>query len=224
MEHMSSILVNGSIAYDVLLGYEGNFTDGMRTESLDQLSLSFFCPTAIRHFGGTASNIAWHSAKLGGNARIVGALGIDGNDYSNRLKHAGVDTSLIQTDHNAVTATATIGTDTTGHQLAFFTPGADSTVDWAEIENPESISYALSGARDMTMMLQAVTWAKENNIAMLFDPGQQTVSLNKEDLIFAIEHSTGLICNQHEWNMIADKTGLTIDDVLKNCLYIIVTK
>ena len=39
------ILVTGSIAYDVLLQYDGSFKDALKGSDLEKLSVSFFSPT-----------------------------------------------------------------------------------------------------------------------------------------------------------------------------------
>jgi len=105
------ILITGSIAYDVLLGYEGSFADAIDPKSLEHLSLSFFSPRYTRHHGGTAANIAWNLRLLGGDPLMVGTVGSDGGPYKSLLAERGVDVTYIEERKEHVTATAIIGTD-----------------------------------------------------------------------------------------------------------------
>ena len=77
---MSTFLVAGSIAYDQLLTYDGSFVDGIDTENLDRLSVSFFAQHFVRHYGGTAANIAWNLRLLGQEVYAAGSVGHDGEE------------------------------------------------------------------------------------------------------------------------------------------------
>lgn len=220
----NTILINGSIAYDLLLGYEGSFIEAIDTNKLEQLSVSYFSPHAHRHFGGTAANIAWHLKLLGGNPLITGQVGLDGDDYLVRLEEKGINTGFIETIDSHLTATAIVGTDNAERQIAFFHPGADSAGQWPDLSSEKDrIAYCLTGARDVSMMLKSINWSKENNIPLLFDPGQQVIAFSGDDLKRALKASAGLICNEYEWQVFCQKTGFNQTAVLKETEYLIIT-
>src|SRR3989338_7416263 len=113
------ILVTGSIAYDILLQYDGSFKDAINGANLDALSVSFFSPHYARHHGGTASNIAWNLRLVDQEPLLIGTVGKDGGEYLALLEERGVRCDRVQTLEKHVTATAIIGTDSAERQIAF---------------------------------------------------------------------------------------------------------
>ena len=122
---MSAFLVAGSIAYDLLLSYDGSFADGIEKGNMEELSVAYVMQRLKRLYGGTAANIAWNLRLLDQNAYITGSVGTDGDEYLERLKEKGVNVSLVRRDTKDVSPTAIIGTDTGERQITFYHPGAD---------------------------------------------------------------------------------------------------
>ena len=77
---MKKILITGSMAYDVLLGADTSFTDGMDLSG-DNVTAIFLASRFARHHGGTGANIAWGMMLLGGAAELVSPVGADGAEY-----------------------------------------------------------------------------------------------------------------------------------------------
>ncbi|MDP6592432.1 MAG: PfkB family carbohydrate kinase [Candidatus Poseidoniia archaeon] len=207
---MSKILVTGSVAYDVLLGYDGEFADAIDPEALESLSVSYFSPHYAKHFGGTGANIAWGLKKLRQDPILVSSIGNDGGDYLKKLCSNGISTDHIQSVPDHVTATAIINTDSSEHQIAFFHPGADSHGKWPTNLNPSEISYAIVSARDTTAMVQAMEWCSENSIPTFFDPGQQAIAFGDDAFERMVHMSSGIIVNEYEWEVTQKK--LMCDD------------
>lgn len=223
---MKKILVTGSVAYDVLLGYEGSFADAIDPKALQKLSVSFYSPHYTRHHGGTGSNIAWNLALLDTKALLVGTVGSDGGEYAALLKHRGVDVRYVEHLGGHVTATAIIGTDSDSRQITFFHPGADAHGRWpgAQLtEDRDDLGYALVGARNGHLMMEAVRWCGKWKVPLLFDPAQQIIGLSKDELISGVKTATGLVCNAYEWSLLSEKTGMNVSAVMEHCEYLIVT-
>ena len=123
---MPTFLAAGSIAYDLLLQYDGSFAEGIDPKHLDELSVGYVTEHLARQYGGTAANIAWNLRLLGQDVYIAGSVGKDGGEYIERLREKGVNISLIQQHGDEVTPTAIIGTDTAERQITFYHPGARS--------------------------------------------------------------------------------------------------
>ncbi len=224
--YMSRILITGSIAYDLLLSYEGSFADALKGKDVDRLSVSFFAPHLKRHHGGTGSNIAWNLRLLGGEPLLVGTVGTDGGSYWALLEERGIDTSHVEQRKDSITATAIIGTDNGERQIAFFHPGADALGHWPAAtlcDDRDDIAWAIVGARNPVLMLEAARWCGAVGLPLLFDPAQQIVALGADELRSAIGASRAVICNEYEWSVLSERTGMQERDILKTAEFLIVT-
>ncbi len=218
------ILVTGSIAYDVLLGYDGSFADALTGNDLEHLSVSFFSPHFARHHGGTGANIAWNLKLLLQDPLLVGTVGSDGGAYTALLEERGIATERIEVLRDHVTATAIIGTDTAERQITFFHPGADSHGSWPDLsDDRDDVSFGLVGARDALLMMQAVRWFESAKVPFLFDPGQQVLALSGDELLSAVRASAGVVVNAYEFGMLADTLKLSTEEILKHTPFLIVT-
>ncbi len=219
------ILVTGSIAYDVLLGYDGSFADAISLSGIEKLSVSFFSPHFARHHGGTAANIAWNLKLLGGDPLTVGTVGHDGAEYLALLRDRGIDVRHIETIKDHVTATAIIGTDSGERQIAFFHPGADAHGTWNDLaDDREDLAYAIVSPRNPGVMMQAVRWCRQYKVPYVFDPGQLVIGLSRDELLSSIRGSAIVIANAYEWELIQERTGRTPESVLKDAEALIVTR
>lgn len=230
------ILITGSIAYDLLLSYEGSFADAIKGESIDRLSVSFFAPHLKRHHGGTGSNIAWNLKLLGGDPLLVGTVGTDGGQYCALMEERGIDTKHIERRKDSITATAIIGTDNGERQIAFFHPGADALGSWPAFapegatvgrpdlsEDRDDVAWAIVGARNPVLMMEAARWCSNVKIPLLFDPGQLVIGLSPDELRSAVQRSRGLICNEYEWNVFTERTAMSAHEFLASVEFVIVT-
>lgn len=219
------ILVTGSIAYDVLLQYDGSFKDALKGSDLEHLSVSFFSPHYARHHGGTASNIAWNLRLLNQEPLLAGTVGKDGGEYIALLEERGVLCDRVEVLQDHVTATAIIGTDNKGRQIAFYHPGADTHGHWPDLKDDrEEIAWALIGARDPQLMIEASQWCASQKLPWIFDPAQQIIGLGKDDLLRGVKSSSAVIANTNEWGLLSERTGMSVEDVLKVNPLLIVTQ
>lgn len=199
----SKVLITGSIAYDILLGYEGSFADAIDPASLDHLSLSFFSPHFARHHGGTAANIAWNLRLLGGDPLIVGTVGSDGGAYKALLQERGIDVSYIEEKKEYVTATAIIGTDLAERQITFFHPGADAQGGWPDVQaERDDLAFGIVSARDTRQMAEGMLWCSRSKVPVFFDPGQQIIAFSADELKRFTRMSAGVIVNDYEWSLL----------------------
>ena len=90
------ILLSGSVAYDYLMTFPGQFREQILPERLSSISLSFLVDTMTRQRGGVAPNIAYTMALLGERPRVMATVGEDFDEYRAWLESKGVDTSLMQ--------------------------------------------------------------------------------------------------------------------------------
>ncbi len=222
---MPRILISGSIAYDILLGFEGSFTDTIRPESLETLSAFHLSPHYVRRNGGTGANIAWGIATLQQKPLLVGAVGRDGKEYVSLLKQRGVLTQYVEQLPDHITATAIIGTDSKERQIGFFHPGADAHGTWPDLDSEAAeIGYAISSPRDVIAMTACVKWCHQQGIPILFDPGQQVHIFSDDELRRAVKLSSMVIMNAYEWNILKGKLACDEKTITEYVDVAIVTK
>lgn len=210
------ILITGSIAYDLMLGFDGSFADAFKGKDLSQLSVSFFSPHFARHHGGTGANISWHVKLLGGEPLCVGTVGEDGSPYLALLRERGVVTDHIEQIKGQATAFCVIGSDSGERQISFFHPGADAHGTLPDLaDDRENIAWAIVSPRNPALMLRAVAEFSALKVPVLFDIGQQSAILGADDLRRAVRQSKGIIVNAFEWDMLRTKLQCTASDILK---------
>ncbi|MBM3231199.1 hypothetical protein FJZ28_02615, partial [Candidatus Peregrinibacteria bacterium] len=215
--HAKRTLITGSVAYDVLLGYDGSFADAIDGADTKKLSVSFFSPRYARHHGGTGANIAWNLRLLGGDPMLVSTVGTDGSSYKALMAERGVDVTYLEQRADSVTATAMIGTDTGERQIAFFHPGADALGDWPDLtDQREDIGHAIISPRNPIIMMKAVRWCAKHKVQYIFDPGQLIIGLSADELRFGMKQAKGIIANAYEWELLSQKAGINEHDAVSH--------
>jgi len=221
---MPTFLVAGSIAYDMLLSYDGSFVDGLDVDKLDELSVGYVTRHLVKHHGGTAANIAWNFALLKQPVMIAGSVGHDGDGYVKRLKERGIDMSLVMEYPEHVTATAIIGTDSGERQITFYHPGADLETQPPEFKNlKEKLHYVLVSPHNASAMEQMTRRCQEHKIPYIFDPGQQSLEFPRDDLRRMVHGSAAVIANVYEWGLLRGALEWTVNEVLEYTGLLVVT-
>ena len=80
-----SVLICGSLAYDTIMVFHGQFGQHILPDQIHILNVSFVVPDMRREFGGTAGNIAYNLKLLGGEPLIMASVGDDFGPYRDRL-------------------------------------------------------------------------------------------------------------------------------------------
>jgi len=118
------IVLTGSVAFDYLMYFPGNFRDHILTDKLQSISLSFLVDRMVKRRGGVAPNIAYNMALLGGKPRVMATVGEDFKEYRQWLEDYGIDTSLMTVVPGEFTASFFANTDQENNQIASFYTGA----------------------------------------------------------------------------------------------------
>ncbi len=221
-----SVLVTGSIAYDYIMVFPGYFKDHILPDKIENISVSFLVDSMKRQRGGVATNIAYNLALLGERPRIMATVGQDFADYRTWLEENGVDTSGIVVIPNEFTASFFVSTDRTQNQIAMFYTGAMAHSAELSIRDElhhGSIDLVVISPTDPRAMVQYVRECKELNLRYIYDPSQQIIRLNGEELAEGVRGSTMTIVNEYEFEMLKNKTGWTANQVAAATQVLIVT-
>lgn len=220
-----TILVTGSLTYDLFFTYEGSFRDGVSRADLDRLSLCFVTQKHARAHGGTGANIAWNLRLLQQEPLLVGTVGHDGEPYRHMLRERGIQTTHVEMLQNHATSTAVISTDAGERQITFFHPGADRDGSWPAARlDPATISCAIAAPRDIRVTMEALTWCHHHQIPCIFDPGQNMLCFTTDDLWKGLRLSTGLVVNASEWETLLSLLHTSLEGVLTHVSWVIITR
>lgn len=219
------ILLTGSVAYDYLMTFPGQFTEHILPERLSSISLSFLVDSMSKQRGGIAPNIAYSMALLGRRPRVMATVGEDFGDYRDWLDAKGVDTSLMQVIPGLFTASFFATTDQVSSQIASFYPGA---MGMAASQSLKNIAYkpdlVVVSPNEPSAMTKFAAEARELGIKYLYDPSQQVLRLEGEELARDMEGAYFLFCNDYEFGLISKKTGWDLNQILKHVKVLVVTR
>lgn len=219
-----SIVVTGSIAFDNIMNFPGCFKDHILPEKVHILSVSFLVDTLRRQRGGAGANVAYNLALLGEQAKLIGAVGEDFDEYREWLTSKGVDTAGVWTVPGEFTAAAFITTDRDDNQITGFYPGAMRQAAGLSLsEVSDGVSLAVITPDDPGAMANYPRECRELGIPYVYSPGQQIVSLSTEQLIDGVTGARCVIGNDYEMEMIASRTGHSTAELLDLAEIVITT-
>jgi len=220
-----NLVITGSIAFDYLMSFPGRFSDHILPDKIDRISLSFLVDSLVRQPGGIAANIAYSLALLGEHPKIMATVGPDFEEHRRWLAEVGVDTSAIQIIPELLTASFFVNTDQGNAQIASFFPGAMSrALDLSFKDLSPKPDLAIISPNDPQAMVTYTLECHELGIPYFYDPSQQIVRLSSLELTQGIENAGALFCNDYEFGMIEEKTGLTMEPILENTTFVVITR
>ena len=219
-----NIVFSGSIAFDHLMTFPGYFRDYIMSDNLESLSLSFLTDTKTVHRGGNAPNIAYNHVLLGGKATVLGTVGQDFYDYGTWLDSVGVDTTGIVEIQDEFTASFYATTDRNNAQIASFYPGAMSHSSKLNISNldfrPDLVVISPDDPLAMKYRVQECPTMK---IPYLYDPSQQIVRLENDDLYEGITSAYMIVLNSYEFSLLKDKINIDEATIVDTGAVLVIT-
>jgi adenosine kinase len=218
------IIVSGSLAYDRIMDFPGNFSDHILPEKIHVLNVCFQVNGMKEKFGGTAGNIAYALTLMGEKPLISAAIGYDYHRYFDWFLKNGIHAGSIRIIEDESTASAYITTDRSDNQITGFNPGAmkyPTFLDFDKFHPKETLVIVAPGNfEDMVNYPRA---CKKKGIDYILDPGQSLPLWDPKDLVQAIEGCRLLIANDYELDLIIHKTGLNKKALLELTPAIITT-
>jgi adenosine kinase len=218
-------LICGSLAYDNIMTFEGRFREHILPEQVHILNVSFLVPTMRREFGGCAGNMAYSLHLLGGDARIMGALGaVDAQLYLDRFDQLGLSREHVLVLPDTYSAQAMITTDLENNQITAFHPGAMMQADLNHADEAKDITLAIVGPDGFDAMTQHSERLAAAGVPFIFDPGQGLPLFDSATLRRMIELATYVAVNDYEAKLVSDKTGWAVEEIASRVDALIVTR
>jgi adenosine kinase len=219
-----NIFVTGSIAFDYLMSFPGKFTEHFLPEHMSRVSLSFLVDSMDKRRGGCAPNIAYTLALLGETPRLMATAGQDFEDYRRWLEAAGVDTSLVREIDGKFTASFFCSTDADSNQIASFYTGAMADAGELSFRTVAECGLTIISPNDPGAMLQYAEECRTLGIPYIWDPGQQCARMSGDELHEGLGGAALVICNDYEFELIRQKTGLDETAILAHTQALVVTR
>lgn len=220
----AAVVVSASIAYDLIMTFPGSFQDYILTDKAHVLSISFLFDSLVRKRGGIGGNIAWSLALLGERPILVGAGGSDFADYRAEVEAVGVDTSQVLDVPDLLTGSSFMMSDRTGNQIAGFYPGASDRAD--QVSLTPLVGHGTVGivsANALNVMTQHAAEIVAAGGRLIFDPAQQVIAMPAGDIVAGVEKAWMVVGSDYEHGIVANKTGLTEDDLVARVPVVVVT-
>lgn len=219
-----SILVSGSLVYDNIMNFPDSFKHHIMPDQIHILNVSFSVDRLEESRGGTAGNIAYNIALLGGEPLLVSAVGKDGQEYLKHLEKNKISTDYIIKDDKQMTASCYITTDADDNQITAFFGGpllSAKEVELAAIK--ERPFVALISPTHKEVMTKHLLDCRERGIKTVFDPGQQITSFSGLELKKMVSLANFVIGNDYEIKLLEERVGWNKKEILANTEVLITT-
>lgn len=217
------VIICGSIAFDSIMVFEGQFQEHILPEQVHKLSVSFLVPTMRKEFGGCAGNIAYNLKLLGGQPIPVATVGQDGLDYQTRLKDLGIDTRWVKVAADSYTAQCFITTDLSDNQITAFHPGAMSLSAANDLRDaPGEWAIVAPDAKDA--MFAHAERLHARGVPFVFDLGQAMPLFDGEDLTRMLKMARALTVNDYEASVVVQRTGRSLVELSQSLDAVVVTR
>ena len=216
-------LICGSLAYDTIMVFPDRFGRHILADQAHMLSVSFTVGEMRREWGGCAGNIAYNLRAIGGEPVVMATLGDDGKDYRTRLSSLGIGVEGVRDVPGAFTAQAFIITDLDDNQITAFHPGAMTRSHENRVEDVAGVQWGIVAPDGREGMLQHAAEFRKAGIPYLFDPGQGITLFDGDELLSMIDGAAVVACNDYEGRLLAERTGLAIEEIASRVDALVVT-
>ncbi|OEU60217.1 MAG: sugar kinase [Desulfuromonadales bacterium C00003094] len=217
-------LICGSFAYDNIMVFGDRFKNHILPDQVHILNVCFLVPEMRREFGGCAGNIAYGLKLLGGKPLPMATVGQDFAPYRAWMERCGIDDSYVIEVDNTFTAQAYITTDLDDNQITAFHPGAMGFAHRNAIDEVENVTLGIISPDGREGMIEHAAQFAAADIPFIFDPGQGLPMFSGEELTNFIEQATWVTVNDYEWQLLQEKTGLSVAEITDRVEALIVTR
>ena len=216
-------LICGSLAYDTIMVFRDRFGRHILPDKTHMISVSFTVGDMRREWGGCAGNIAYNLKALGGDPVVMATIGDDGAPYRERLAALGVAADGVRSVAGAFTAQAYIITDLEDNQITAFHPGAMGHSHESRVGDVDGVQLGIVAPDGRDGMLKHAAEFRAAKIPFVLDPGQAMTLFSGDELVDMIDAATVVAVNDYEARLIAERTGLTIEEIARRVEALVVT-
>lgn len=207
-----SILVSGSVAFDIIINTTGTFKSQIIPDALDSFNMSLFAPTLRREYGGTAGNIAYNLALLGKTPEIIATVGEDAHEYITRLNGLGILTDSIKIIPQTFSPQGYIIGDELNRQITAFHPGAMSASGELSLRH-QDYTHVIISPDSREGMMNRLQECGDHGVFSIFDPGQAMGMFSGEELTKMVVQADLTIMNEYENELFKGIVGKSFTEI-----------
>jgi adenosine kinase len=217
-------LICGSLAFDTIMVFPERFCDHILPDKIHILNVAFLVPELRREFGGCAGNIAYNLKLLGDAGYPMATAGRDFEPYGQWMAKNGVPRDYVKIIDSEHTAQAFITTDKDDNQITAFHPGAMQYAHLNRVGEAREVTLGVIAPDGRRGMIEHAAEFAAARIPFIFDPGQGLPMFEAADLTTFISQAGWVAVNDYEWQLMQQKTGWTVADVIERVRALIVTR
>ncbi|MET0292499.1 MAG: carbohydrate kinase family protein [Steroidobacteraceae bacterium] len=217
-------LICGSMAYDTIMVFQDQFKNHILPEKVHMLNVSFLVLNMRREFGGCAGNIAFNLKLLGDPGYVMATVGHDFAPYAAWMDQQGVPQDHLRVVDSEHTGQAFITTDLDNNQITAFHPGAMGHSHLNKVADANDVAIGIVSPDGRDGMIEHAAQFAAAGIPFIFDPGQGLPMFDGPALRAFIDQATWVTVNEYEWSLMAERTGLTEQEIAGKVDALIVTR
>lgn len=221
---MSTALVAGSVAYDIIMRFSGRFSDHILPDKIHELSVAFMVDEVRREYGGCAGNIAYTLNLLGETAIPIAAVGRDFSPYAEWMDANAIARDYILELPDVLTAQAYINTDDEDNQITAFHPGAMSRAHEQSLPTNTGAQVGIVSPDGRDAMIQRASEFAEAGVPFMFDPGQGLPLFDAPALVQFLRKARWLAMNDYEAGLMRDRMGVDLEQMVDGLEAVVVTR
>src|SRR3989344_499308 len=215
LERVENIYVLGSTTRDEITRIRTRFSDHLSLGQQQGINFTTAIDSEYSYLGGTGINIACNLRQFcDKDIYLFSVVGKDNIDVLNTLANHRIkpDYLQIREDYGTSKAKAIIDQDNNHIWLI-----EDSVTKETHLAHPVSVegdkSLAIIAPIRKSLFVEFTSWAIENDVDYVFDPGMLLASLSEGELLKGINSSRWLIANETEMRGLLSKAGITFDEI-----------
>jgi adenosine kinase len=217
-------LVCGSLAYDTIMVFPDRFAAHILPDKIHMLNVAFLVPELRREFGGCAGNISYNLRLLGDAGYPMATVGRDFEPYAQWMSKTGVPQDHVRVIESEHTAQAFITTDKDDNQITAFHPGAMQHAHLNRVSDASDVAIGIVAPDGRRGMMEHAAEFAAAGIPFIFDPGQGLPMFDAADLARFLSQASWVAVNDYEWQLMQQRTGWSVRDVLERVRGLIVTR
>jgi adenosine kinase len=154
----------------------------------------------------------------------MATAGQDFGEYRQWLESAGVDTTHVAQIEGKFCASFFCSTDTENNQIASFYTGAMANASELSFRTVDDPGLVIISPNDPGAMVQYAEECRTLGVPFIFDPGQQCARMSGDELRNGISGARLVMCNDYEFELIRQKTGMGEDGILLQAAALVITR
>ncbi len=154
----------------------------------------------------------------------MATAGHDFAPYKERMLQQGIPADHIKVIDGTFTAQAFITTDLDDNQITAFHPGAMQHAHLNKVADAGShVAVGIVAPDGRQAMIEHAAQFAAAKIPFIFDPGQGMPMFGDDDLRTFISQARWVTLNDYEWELLQQKTGLSIQEVTAQVEALVIT-